>query len=251
MFPRFSGERDLADVLRFQKISGFWFHFNEKRAIVIQMLRFLYYVAVFIFANIIAYRIGLKNALSGSYFLVSWGFYGIPQLVTYMLYRKKANEIVGKLKILHRKRTELWQWDIFDKHSKLVWMTIWFNSIAGALFIIVYYSPPLLYDFFRLIFNAASNGKNTFSFPYPLKEIQNDNQDLKFYCIYFISFTWSTSTIFYGLGTIGFHPIICSYCCIGIRILRRTIEDGGKQRLLNNRNFIKTIIVNHNEILRY
>nr|WVD93674.1 odorant receptor 61 [Graphosoma rubrolineatum] len=250
MLPRFSGEKDLSDVLRLQQISGFWFHFSKKHVLLLQILRFLYYVSVFIFANIIAFRIGFKNALSGSYFFVSWGFYGIPQLVTYMLYRKRANDILEKLKILHRKRTEQWQWDIFEKHSKLVWMTIWFNGVAGGTFIVVYYSPPILHDLFRLIFNGAGDGENMFSFPYPLIETQNNNRDLSYYSIFLVSLAWSTTTIFYGLGTVGFHPIVCSYCCIEIRIICKIIKEGEKQKLLNNRIFYKQIIEKHNAILR-
>ncbi|KAE8573102.1 odorant receptor 49a-like [Halyomorpha halys] len=248
MFPRFSGDKDLADVLRLQKISGFWFHFNEKYVIFLQTLRFLYYVTFFIFANVIAYRIGMKNALSGSYFLVSWGFYGIPQLITYMLYNKKANNVIERLKLLYGKRTEQWQWDMFHKNSKFVWIIIRFNLIAAFLFIVVYYLPPLLNDLFRLIFNAG--GENMFSFPYPLKEIQSESRDFKYYGIFFVSLFWTTTTIFYGVGNITFHPIVCSYCCIEIQILRKTLEDGRKKKLLNDKTFLKKIIANHNEILR-
>ncbi|KAE8573101.1 Odorant receptor 82, partial [Halyomorpha halys] len=248
MLERIKGKKNLTDLLLLLKICGLWFDFKGNIVGVLQKFRYLYFLTVFIFMNISAFQNGIKSAFSGSFFLVSGGFYVSLQVVIYYLFRKKTWDIIEKLRMFNKERNEKWQWKTFDEHSNVVWIVVWLYGVAAITFILVYYTAPLLYDLCLLIFNTDDDGY-IFSFPYPLEEIRKNNRDFVHYSMQLMSLFWSLLLVGYGMGSLGLQTIICSYCCIEIHILCKTIEDGGKRKLLNNKHFLKKIIKNHNDIL--
>lgn len=249
MLERIKGKQNLADVIILLKITGLWFDFKGNATVVFQKLRYLYFLSVFIFMNVSSFQNGIKKAFMGPFFLVSGGFYVVIQVVIYYLYRGKTNDIVEKFRRINEKRTENWQREIFDKHSNIVWSVVWFYGGLAISFILFYYTTPLLYDICLLIFSTEVD-ETIFSFPYPLEEVRKNDRDFVHYTMQLMSLFWSLLLVGYGMGSLGLQTIICSYCCIEIRILCRTIENGGKEKLLNNKKFIKKIVRNHTDILR-
>nr|WVD93675.1 odorant receptor 62 [Graphosoma rubrolineatum] len=249
MLERIKGKKNLADLLLLLKISGLWFDFEEKTTLILQKLRYCYFLTVFIIMNVSALQDGIKSAFNGPFFLVSGGYYVTLQVVIYYIYRGKIKDIIAKFVRFHEKRKEQWQWEIFEKHSNVVWIMVWFYGVLAITFILVYYTAPLLYDLCLLLFTDDYDDRYIFSFPYPLEEIRKHDRDFIHYGMQLLSLFWSMLLECYGMGSLGLQTIICSYCCAEIHILCRAIEDGKKQKLLNNKQFVKKLITNHKDIL--